>query len=362
MIDPPVLVQTVESEQWITEGREIIQRHGRDNWRLGELASNLHAEGQTDQQIADSWECSRGQVNQCRLVWGMFGETAVSLTSEDERAFKDRISWRNWREMLTWEDADHCICWAIDTGEGFRGMVAFRNPDPKSGDKLTTDTAESLTGSTGTDPVKDVGTIADPVSFPQATEPHSAIVTPHDPPPAAQEPKSTLPPAVDMRAFVKAVRSIAKTASDADNKVTGRALRKLANEIDPQQPRSAFVPPTREEVAEYCTERGKGTDPDDLIDWALANGWRLSNGNQMRDWRAVVRTFEKREQKGTNNGSVRTTRPSGQPTTDQSIRNLAAAAQRISQGTGSPLFDEAPSDVLQRGIGMLDADPGDVPY
>ena len=29
----------------IAEGREIIERHGRDNWRLGELASQLHAAG-----------------------------------------------------------------------------------------------------------------------------------------------------------------------------------------------------------------------------------------------------------------------------------------------------------------------------
>ena len=360
MIDPPVLVASVESEQWITEGREIIQRHGRDNWRLGDLASNLHGEGQTDQQIADSWETSQQAVNGYRRVWEQFGNFT--------NAFVKTIAWRNWLELLKWDDANDCVTWAIEQKASFRELQAWRNmkhgiSQPGTEASKVAPVADSpLTGSTGTDPVKDVGTIADPVSFPQATEPLEAIVTPHDPPPAAQEPKSTLPPAVDMRAFVKAVRSIAKTASDADNKVTGRALRKLANEIDPQQPRSAFVPPTREEVAEYCTERGKGTDPDDLIDWALANGWRLSNGNQMRDWRAVVRTFEKREQKGTNNGSVRTTRPSGQPTTDQSIRNLAAAAQRISQGTGSPLFDEAPSDVLQRGIGMLDADPGDVPY
>ena len=53
------------------------------------------------------------------------------------------------------------------------------------------------------------------------------------------------------------------------------------------------VPPTLEEVEEFCKERGNSVDPEHFVDHYTENGWVQANGNKIRDWRAAVRTWEK---------------------------------------------------------------------
>lgn len=53
-----------------------------------------------------------------------------------------------------------------------------------------------------------------------------------------------------------------------------------------------FTPPTLEEVAAYCNERGNNIDPQHFIDYYTSNGW-LVGKNKMKDWRAAVRTWER---------------------------------------------------------------------
>ena len=64
--------------------------------------------------------------------------------------------------------------------------------------------------------------------------------------------------------------------------------------------RSALKPPSLDEVAAYCIERGKGIDPKAWIDHYQANGWKVGR-NAMKDWRAAVRTWEQ----GGGNGIIR---------------------------------------------------------
>ena len=59
-----------------------------------------------------------------------------------------------------------------------------------------------------------------------------------------------------------------------------------------EPPRSRFVPPTLDEVAAYCQERGNNVDPQRFIDYYEANGWVQGKGKSIRDWRAAVRTWE----------------------------------------------------------------------
>ena len=61
--------------------------------------------------------------------------------------------------------------------------------------------------------------------------------------------------------------------------------------IDNKTP-SVFKPPTLDEVAEYCRERGKGVDPEKWFDFYASKGWMIGK-NKMKDWRAAVRTWEK---------------------------------------------------------------------
>ena len=55
-----------------------------------------------------------------------------------------------------------------------------------------------------------------------------------------------------------------------------------------------FTPPTLEEVADYCRERGNRVNPERFIDFYQSKGWKVGK-EPMKDWRACVRTWESRE-------------------------------------------------------------------
>lgn len=56
------------------------------------------------------------------------------------------------------------------------------------------------------------------------------------------------------------------------------------------------IPPNPAWVREYCAQRNKGVDPDQFFDFYESKGWRIGT-NQMKDWQAAVRTWEKRPQR-----------------------------------------------------------------
>ena len=54
-----------------------------------------------------------------------------------------------------------------------------------------------------------------------------------------------------------------------------------------------FVPPTVDEVKAYCIERNNGIDAEHFVDHYTTNGWKVGK-NPMKDWKAAVRTWERR--------------------------------------------------------------------
>lgn len=66
--------------------------------------------------------------------------------------------------------------------------------------------------------------------------------------------------------------------------------------------RKVFKKPTKEEVEEYCKERNNNVDPENFIDYYESNGWRVGN-NPMKDWKASVRTWERRNNNNNNNSN-----------------------------------------------------------
>lgn len=54
-----------------------------------------------------------------------------------------------------------------------------------------------------------------------------------------------------------------------------------------------FVPPTVEEVKEYCQERQNDVNADDFVDFYTAKGWMVGK-SKMQDWKASVRTWERK--------------------------------------------------------------------
>lgn len=64
-----------------------------------------------------------------------------------------------------------------------------------------------------------------------------------------------------------------------------------------------FVKPSIEEVADYCEERHNGINAEKFCDFYEAKGWKIGN-NPMKDWRAAVRTWERKNKKQNQNEEV----------------------------------------------------------
>lgn len=56
---------------------------------------------------------------------------------------------------------------------------------------------------------------------------------------------------------------------------------------------NSFIPPTVDEVRQYCKERGNSIDPEYFVAYNENRDWKLSNGRKMKDWRLAVVTWEK---------------------------------------------------------------------
>ena len=67
-----------------------------------------------------------------------------------------------------------------------------------------------------------------------------------------------------------------------------------------KEKRKRFTPPTLEEVSAYCRELNSRIDPQQFIDYYTANGWVQGKGKPIKDWKATVRTWNRRENKPQN--------------------------------------------------------------
>ena len=56
-----------------------------------------------------------------------------------------------------------------------------------------------------------------------------------------------------------------------------------------------FVPPTVEEVFEYCESRHNSINAQLFCDYYQSKNWQISNGCQMTDWKAAIRSWENNE-------------------------------------------------------------------
>lgn len=86
-----------------------------------------------------------------------------------------------------------------------------------------------------------------------------------------------------------------------------------------------FCPPSVEDVRAYCEERGNGIDPETFIDFYTMKGWRVGK-ETMKDWKAAVRTWERRKTPPKAEGA----KPKEKPSYD--IDDFAAAALERSYG------------------------------
>lgn len=99
--------------------------------------------------------------------------------------------------------------------------------------------------------------------------------------------------------------------------------------LSPKPPVKRFIPPTVEEVREYCKERGNRVDPVAFVSFYESNGWKVGR-NAMKDWRAAVRTWEQREggAKCTNSGAKSIELPTSLPPMNELEKILARKGRK----------------------------------
>ena len=61
--------------------------------------------------------------------------------------------------------------------------------------------------------------------------------------------------------------------------------------------RKRFVPPTLEEVQNYCKERNSNVDPKKFFEYYSTGDWKDSKGNPVKNWKQKLITWEKKDDK-----------------------------------------------------------------
>ena len=66
--------------------------------------------------------------------------------------------------------------------------------------------------------------------------------------------------------------------------------------INNKEKRKIFIKPTIEEIQDYCLERNNGINAEAFYDFYESKDWYVGK-NKMKDWKACVRTWERRQDK-----------------------------------------------------------------
>ena len=94
----------------------------------------------------------------------------------------------------------------------------------------------------------------------------------------------------------KAIPANGKNGNTETNTETNT---QLSNDSKGDTRARRFTPPTLDDVLAYVRERGSDVDPQQFLDFYASKGWMIGK-NPMKDWKAAVRTWEKREDTGNN--------------------------------------------------------------
>ena len=92
------------------------------------------------------------------------------------------------------------------------------------------------------------------------------------------------------------------TGTEAEAGTEAESVSKAQSAADTGVPRlkavpARFVPPTPQEVAAYCAQRGSGINPQRFVDFYASKGW-LVGRSPMKDWKAAIRSWEASESAG----------------------------------------------------------------
>jgi hypothetical protein len=82
---------------------------------------------------------------------------------------------------------------------------------------------------------------------------------------------------------------IPKDTKNTDSDSKNDSDSKSKNDSDSKN--KNFIPPTLQEVSDYCQERKNSVNPEKWVAHYQSNGWKVGK-NSMKDWKAAVRTWE----------------------------------------------------------------------
>lgn len=80
--------------------------------------------------------------------------------------------------------------------------------------------------------------------------------------------------------------------------------------VDTKKTAQRFSRPSLDEVRDYIASQSYSVDAEAFIDFYEAKGWRVGN-NPMKDWKAAVRTWERRNREEGKPNPKKTTAPDG---------------------------------------------------
>ena len=100
-----------------------------------------------------------------------------------------------------------------------------------------------------------------------------------------------------------------QTDINNNNKIKNNNNIISSNIEDRKKPQKRFVPPTLEEVQSYIVEKGYSVDAESFIAFYQSKNWYVGK-NKMKDWKAAIVTWEKREREQPRRASSRKTKSS----------------------------------------------------
>ena len=93
--------------------------------------------------------------------------------------------------------------------------------------------------------------------------------------------------------------------SHMENENINENINKDIDENNIKEKRKIFKKPSMDEVTVYCQERKNSISPEQFINYYEANGWKVGR-NQMKDWKAAIRTWENNGYSNTNKNGTKT--------------------------------------------------------
>lgn len=87
-----------------------------------------------------------------------------------------------------------------------------------------------------------------------------------------------------------------ETNKQTNNQLTNNQQstnKQLTTTKNDKNDKNIFVVPKIEEIKKYCVERNNKINPLQFYDYYQSNGWMVGR-NKMKDWRAAVRTWERK--------------------------------------------------------------------